>query len=227
MRARERGAEAGDEGWPLIPEVLGESTGLVDPLIVSFYSNPSRFDVKATIELDTVPARFWSRAATLLVGQGLYETGLSDMDARFRVFRRADGSMHFVRELYSGATRRVFDSDFVVRNFRGRPTFFEVFVDLGVDVEMEVKPLGDGGLSIRGANIYWRGIRLPSTALKVEFVSRLVHPAGERPSIRIEGNLLMQPDTRLGKFVMHGLFRRPERLGRIRYIALAPESASK
>jgi hypothetical protein len=219
MRSRERGAEASDEGWPLIPAVLGEEAGRVDPLIVRFYSNPSRFRVKATMELDTAPARFWSRLATLLVGQGLYETGLTDMDCRFRVFRRADGSMHFIRELYSASTRRVFDSDFVVRDFRGRPTFFEVFVDLGVDVEMSVRPTSDGGLAIRGANIYWRGVRLPSTALKVEFISKVENAPDGRQSLRIEGNLLMQPDTRLGRFVVHRLLRRPEKLGRIRYLA--------
>src|SRR5262249_21277678 len=101
IRARGRGTEAGSEGWPLIPAVLGEDAVRIHPLIVSFYSNPSRFKVKATIELDTVPARFWSMMATLLVGQGLYETGLTDMEGRFRVFKRADGSMHFIRELYS------------------------------------------------------------------------------------------------------------------------------
>jgi len=219
IRARERGAEASDEGWPLIQSVLGEEADRVDPLIVRFYSNPSRFLVRATMELDTAPARFWSRLATLLVGQGLYETGLTDMDARFRVFRRADGSMHFIRELYSATTRRVFDSDFVVRDFCGRPTFFEVFVDLGVDVEMSVRPTGDGGLSIKGANIYWRGLRLPSTALKVEFISKVDNSTGGRQLLLIEGNLLMQPATRLSRFVIHRLLRRPEKLGRIRYLA--------
>src|SRR5262249_4305348 len=189
MRARERGTEALGEGWPLISAVLGEEVACVDPLIVTFYSNPSRFRVKATIELDTVPARFWSMLATLLVGQGLYETGLTDMEARFRVFRRADGSMHFIRELYGTGSRRVFDSDFVVRDVQGRPTFFEVFVDLRIDVEMAVTPTGDGGLSIKGKNIYWRGIRLPSTALKVEFISRIEASPPGRPSIRIEGSL--------------------------------------
>lgn len=227
MRVRERGAEACSEGWPLISSVLAQDVVRVDPLIVSFYSNPSRFRVKATIELDTVPARFWSMTATLLVGQGLYETGLSDMEARFRVFKRADGSMHFIRELYSAGTRRVFDSDFVVRDLRGRPTLFEVFVDLGIDVEMSVRPLDDGGLSIKGVNIYFRGIRLPSTALKVEFISRVESSPDGRPLIRIEGSLLMQPDTRLGRFVIHRLLRRPEKLGRIAYLAEPALEASR
>src|SRR5215472_13933700 len=42
IRARDRGAEAGDDGWPLIQAVLGEEAASVDPLIVRFYSNPSR-----------------------------------------------------------------------------------------------------------------------------------------------------------------------------------------
>ena len=170
IRQRDRGCGASDEGWPLLAHVLGERVREVHPLIVRFYTNPAPFDVKASLRLNTIPAKFWSRLATLCVGQGLYESDRAEIDARFRVFRRADGSMHFVRELYCGGSFRVFDSDFIVRETSRGPTLFEVFADLGVDVEMEMTPLPDGGLSIRGRDVYLRGVRVPAFGLRVEFL---------------------------------------------------------
>jgi Domain of unknown function (DUF4166) len=165
-----------------------------------------------------VPARFWSFVATLLVGQGLYETQDAPFDARFRVFRREDGSMHFVRELYCRGVLRVFDSDFVVRRVDERPTLFEVFLDHGFTVEMDVTPLEGGGLSIRSRRITLRRWPLPSFGLQVEFQSRVVgeDSAGEG-ALAIEGNLRMAPRTGLGRILAHGLLRRPRDLGRIRY----------
>src|SRR3954465_836259 len=93
----------------------------------------------AWLELHTLPARFWSRFATFLVGQGLYECD-GEFEARFRVFQRRDGSMHFTREFDAGGVLRVFDSDFVVRSHRGKATLFEVFVDEGVEIAMRVTP---------------------------------------------------------------------------------------
>jgi hypothetical protein len=209
-------ADAGD-AWPLLAEVLGERVAEVHPLIVRFYSNPAAFDARAQLELRTVPARFWSFVATLLVGQGLYETQDAPFDARFQVFRREDGSMHFVRELYCRGALRVFDSDFVVRRVDGRPTLFEVFLDHGLMVEMDLTPLEGGGLSIRSRRVTLRRWPLPSFGLRVEFQSRVVlDPAGEC-ALAIEGTLRMAPRTRLGRFVAHGLLRRPRDLGRIRY----------
>ena len=119
MRARDRGSHEEQEGWPLLSEVLRERTTEVHPLILQFYQNPSRFRVRASVHFYTLPARIWSWLATLLVGQGLYENDLENIEARFRVFRRRDGSMHFLRELYCGETLRVFDSDFIVRSVNG------------------------------------------------------------------------------------------------------------
>jgi hypothetical protein len=223
VRARERGSLQSEDGWSLLEEVLGERVHDVHPMIVDFYTNPSRYAVKAALELKTLPAKFWSRLATLIVGQGLYESAEQEMDARFRVFRRKDGSMHFIRELYCGDTMRVFDSDFIVRQMNHRPTLFEVFVDLKVDVEMEVKPLAGGGLSIRGKQIYLRGLRLPATGIQVEFQSRVVasqNPSGEETErLCIDGHLMMQPRTRMGKFLAYKILRRPEQLACIHYIA--------
>jgi hypothetical protein len=209
-------AEAGD-AWPLLAEVLGDRVAEVHPLIVRFYSNPAAFDARVKLELRTLPARFWSFVATLLVGQGLYETQDTPFDARFRVFRREDGSMHFVRELYCRDALRVFDSDFVVRRVEERPTLFEVFVDHGLIVEMDVAPLTEGGLSIRSRRVTLRRWPLPSFGLRVEFRSRVVAEATGYDALTIEGDLRMEPRTRLGRLLAHGLLRRPRDLGRIRY----------
>jgi hypothetical protein len=171
------------------------------------------------VDLHTLPARLWSRVITVLIGQGPYEESGSEVDAQFRVFRRSDGSMHFLRELYMGETLRVFDSDFVVKTVNGLPTLFEVFVDKHIEVEMSVTPLPEGGLSIRGKNFYYRGTRLPCPGLRVEFQSRVVKDDNSRDMLNIEGRLLMQPDTGWGRLLMCRLLRRPEVLGTIRYVA--------
>ncbi|HEY6328615.1 MAG TPA: hypothetical protein VI756_04690 [Blastocatellia bacterium] len=220
LRQKERGRVAAEEGWPLLEQVLGDQVGQVDPAIVAFYTNPARHKVKASIKLHTTPARLWSWFATILIGQGLYESDMDDIDARFKIFRRADGSMHFVRELYCGTARRVFDSDFIVRGVNGHPAFFEVFVDLKLDVEMELRPLPGGGLSIRCRRLYFRGVRAPRFGLQVEFTSRTVTaPEGHR-IIRIEGKLLMEPGSRIGQLISYRLLRRPKLLGSIKYTAV-------
>jgi hypothetical protein len=213
-----RGRLAEGDTWPLLASVLGERVSEVDPLVVRFYSNPSRFDVTASLELRTWPARFFSFIATLVVGQGLYETSDAPFAARFRVFARTDGSMHFVRELYPDGTLRVFDSDFVVRTVNQRATLFEVFVEDRIDVQMAVEPVDHGGLSIRGTRIFYRGVRVPDMGLEVEFRSMALGDS-EPGTLRIEGHLRMRPKTWLGRLLVFGILRRPEELGCIRYSA--------
>ncbi len=220
VRLRDRGLVADDDAWPLLSEVLGDRVGEVDPAIVRFYGNPSRFPVRARLELHTLPARFWSRAATFLVGQGLYETPEGEIDARFRVYRRGDGSMHFVRELYLGEQLRVFDSDFVIRKLDGRPRLVEVFVDNGVEVEMAVEPLPGGGLVIRGERVRVRGVPVPRFGIVVEFRSRVE----DQHYLTIDGALLMRPTSRWGRFLAHSVLRRPEELGAIHYRIGPPSS---
>jgi hypothetical protein len=227
VRQRDRGRGVSDEGWPLLARVLGDRLREVHPLVVRFYENPAPFHVKAWLKLNTIPAKFWSRVATIFVGQGLYESNLEEIDARFRVFRRADGSMHFVRELYCGGSYRVFDSDFIVRETSDGPTLFEVFVDLGVDVEMAVAPLPGGGLSIRGARIYMHNVRVPSFGLQVEFQCHVILNEDGDEALKIDGRLLMRPQSAWGRFLAYRVLRRPEHLGSIHYLARALSAAEQ
>lgn len=210
VRERERGRRAETENWSLLETVLGARVSEIHPLIREFYANPSRFDVTATLKLETLPARIWSRLLTLLFGQGLFETNLQEIPARFRIFQRADGSMHFIRELFCEGKYRVFDSDFIVRDDK----LYEVFTDLNAAVEMHVKPLEDQGLSIEGTKILFYGRQMPSIGLTVEFQSR-----AHDETLKIDGRLTMQPKTKFGEFFAYKILRRPRDLGSIHYTA--------
>jgi hypothetical protein len=166
--------------------------------------------VTATLKLETLPARFWSRFLTFLFGQGLYETDLEEIPTRFRIFERADGSMHFVRELYCNGKYRIFDSDFVVRGGK----LYEVFTDLKASVEMRVETIENGSLLIQSRNFLLHGKRLPAIGLNVEFKSRV-----ENETLKIDGQLLMKPKTKFGTFFARKILRRPENLGSIHYVA--------
>ena len=210
IRERERGRRAETENWSLLETVLGENVSAIHPLIREFYANPSRFDVTATLKLETLPARIWSRLLTLLFGQGLFETNLQEIPARFRIFQRKDGSMHFIRELFCEGKYRVFDSDFVVRGGK----LYEVFTDLKASVEMHVEPLENEGLSIQGKRFLFHGRQMPSIGLTVEFQSRV-----ENEILKIDGRLMMRPATRFGRFFAYKILRRPQNLGSIHYTA--------
>jgi hypothetical protein len=95
--------------------------------------------------------------------------------------------MHFVRELYCDGALRVFDSDFVVRN----GTLSEVFVEHGLEVEMEVRALEQGGVSVRGRRVRWRGVPLPTFGLGVEFRAHPDEQGSE--GLDITGTLSIEP----------------------------------
>lgn len=215
LRLRERGAVAENVEWNLLEQVLGESVALVNPLIVDFYANPSRFDVTATLKLETMPARFWSRALTLLLGQGLYENNLHEIPARFRTFKRRDGSMHFVRELFCDGKYRVFDADFVVSGGK----LYEVFTDFKMRIEMHVSPIENGGLSIKSRRFLFHGRAVPTFGFKVDFQSRVEKDSEGNEILKVDGVLSMNPDTAIGAFVAHKILRRPKNLGSIHYTA--------
>lgn len=215
LRNRERGRVATDENWSLLETVLGKKVSEINPLIREFYANPSRFDVTATLKLETLPARFWSRSLTLLLGQGLYEKDLTEIPARFRIFRRRDGSMHFVRELFCDDKYRVFDADFVVRDGK----LYEIFTDLKVAIEMSVEPFGGDGLSIKSRRVLFHGISMPTIGLKVDFQSRVEKDKKQKELLKADGFLFMQPDTKFGRFLAFRILRRPKSLGSIHYTA--------
>lgn len=216
VRLAQRGRTASSEdAWELIAEVVGPRTREVSPDVVRFYENPSRYSVQAWLTLHTLSARVLSFVAARLTGQGLYETTVP-RDARFRVFRRADGSMHFVRELYCSTQLRVFDSDFVVRRGPdGAPVLAEVFPEQSTVVEMETRPLPRGGLSIRGKRVRFHGWVVPTFGLDVGFVCM---PRGDGV-VAIDGHLRLRPKSGVGRFVLRTLLRRPEALGCIHYVA--------
>jgi hypothetical protein len=217
VKAAARGVEPSDASWPLLQEALGARISEVHSLIVAFYSNPARFHARVSVHFSTLPARIGSMAATLMLGQGLYEAHLEDIETRFRAFRRADGSLHFVRELYCQGKLRGFDSDFIIRTLDGSPRLFEVFDDLKISIPMKMEPASDGGLMISGGDIFYRGVRLPSLGFHVQFCSSVMERGGQ-PEIRIEGKLLMQPRSSVGRFLVRTLLRRPEELGGITYV---------
>lgn len=215
IRNRERGRIAEIENWALLDAILGDRIGALNPLIREFYANPSRFDATATLKLETLPLRFWSRSLTLLLGQGLYEEDLNEIPARFRIFERKDGSMHFVRELFCDGKYRVFDADFVVRDGK----LYEVFTDLKVAIEMSVEPFGGDGLSIKSRRVLFRGFSMPTAGIKVDFQSRVEKDENGNELLKVEGLLFMRPETRLGAFFAHKILRRPKNLGSISYKA--------
>ncbi|MCC7421643.1 MAG: hypothetical protein IT428_15280 [Planctomycetaceae bacterium] len=218
LRIQNRGVCCPEVDWPILETLLGPDVDRIHPLIVKFYRNPGRFHAEASLEIRTLPLMFYSRMAALLLGQGLYEEGSGTFPARLRVFRRDDGSMHFVRELYCGRSLRVFDSDFVLRSGERETQFVEVFGDLRIDVVLDAEVRPDGGVAVVGRDIYWRSIRLPRTALRIDFSSRVeVAPSGQE-RIRVVGTLDIAPRTRLGRFLMHSVLRRPRRLGQITYL---------
>jgi len=217
VKARDRGSEHSDASWPLLEQGLGSRIHDVHPLIVQFYSNPARFSADVNVRFCTLPARLGSIAATLILGQGLYEARQEKIDSRFRAFRRQDGSLHFVREFYCAGNLRCFDSDFVIRELNGEPHLFEIFSDLTLAVVMKMEPLPDGGLLIRGEQIFYRGIRLPSFGLQVEFCSR-VKEERNQPILDIEGKLLMRAGSGFQEFLLRRILRRPEELAAIRYL---------
>jgi hypothetical protein len=190
VRSLHRGQQVGPtDGWPLLATTLGEDVAQVDPRVVRFYSNPGAYAVRASVELRSWGARLFAWLATQVLGQGVFECGERPFPARFRTFRRTDGSMHFVRELYCDGALRVFDSDFVVRD----GTLSEVFVEHGLEVEMEVRALEHGGVSVRGRRVRWRGLPLPTFGLGVEF--RAVPDERGSESLDITGTLSLASGT--------------------------------
>ncbi|QSQ11938.1 DUF4166 domain-containing protein [Myxococcus landrumensis] len=181
--------------WPLLASALGPEVARVDPRVRRFYANPGAWNTRASVAFSSLPARMMAWVATRLFGQGLFEQGPCTFPGRFRTFRRADGSMHFIRELYCDGVLRRFDSDFIVRGGR----LHEVFVEQGLDLELDVSVLEDGGIRLRGGTLRWHGLRLPPFGRGVEF---RIHPApDDAERVDIIGTLGRGPvpETPLGR----------------------------
>nr|BDT30353.1 DUF4166 domain-containing protein [Myxococcus sp. MH1] len=153
------------DAWSLLASAMGPEVSRVDERVIRFYANPGAWNVRASVTFSSRTARVLAWVATRLSGQGLFEHGARTFPGRFRTFRRADGSMHFVRELYCDGALRSFDSDFVLRGNQ----LHEVFVEHGLDLALDVSVLDDGGIRLRGGTLRWHGLVLPPVGRGVEF----------------------------------------------------------
>jgi hypothetical protein len=222
IRRRARGAEAaGGAGWSLSPAlaaVLGPSVLRLEPRVADFFDRMGAWKLTASVHLYHRVGRWAAAFGTLLVGQGMYEQDLEEVDARFRLFRREDGSLHFMREFWCADEIRVFDSDFVVRDVDGRPTILEIFSDMGVAARMRTEVLPDGGLAMTVIGLFVRGIPIGVGPARVAFETR---PEPDRLLVR--GTLDLAPGSALSRWWWHRVMGLPARIGEIRYFAVPRE----
>ncbi|MCO4745461.1 MAG: hypothetical protein KC912_11785 [Proteobacteria bacterium] len=228
VRRRARGAERQGQAWSLIPhlrEVLGEETAKLHPTVVRLFERMDTFEMSARVHLESklglpVLARF----ATVLLGQGMYESHLEDVPARFRLFKRDDGSIHFVREFWCEDAVRVFDSDFVVRKVDGHAELVEVFQDLRVGARMRTEVLADGGLSMTVIGLWVRGLYRRPGPFVVCFTTR---PTDDG-QLHVLGEMRLQPANAIQRFWYTRVLRLPDRPGFIEYTAVPtkPSEAS-
>ncbi|HHO49310.1 MAG TPA: hypothetical protein ENK18_00165 [Deltaproteobacteria bacterium] len=218
LARRQRGAEGPGAAWSLSPSlerVLGPRLEQMDPTVHALFSSMDRFTMTASVHLHHRLTTWMAWLATLLVGQGMYEESLEQVPARFRLFRRDDGSLHFVREFWCDEAVRVFDSDFVVRWIDGQPTLLEVFQQLGIAAQMRTEVLDDGGVSMTIVRLFIRGVPVGVGPARVCFETR-PHAPGQ---LQVVGVLELAPRTASVRWVLRRLLRLPERLGEIRYLA--------
>lgn len=222
QRRRSRGAEHPETAWSLSPslqQVLGPGIAQLDPGVHALFASMDRFSMTASVHLHHRMTTWLAWLATLLVGQGMYEESLEQVPARFRLFRRDDGSMHFVREFWCDEAVREFDSDFVVREVDGQPTLLEVFQELGVAAQMRTEILEDGGLSMTIERLFVRGLPVGVGPARVCFETR-PHGPGQ---LQVIGVLELHPRSATMRWLLRHLLGLPERLGEIRYLATASE----
>lgn len=218
IKRTSRGAAAPRGVWSLRPaldEVLGDEAARLHPLVERMFDRMADFRMTASVHLHHGLGSWVAWAAVLLVGQGMYEQDLDEVDARFDLFRRDDGSMHFVREFWCADAIRVFDSDFLVREVEGRRVFVEQFSDLGLAAQMHTERLEDGGLAMTIVRVFVRGVPVGVGPFYVRFETRPV--AEDR--LAVEGVCDLRATSRLSRWFWHRLLRLPERLGAIRYAA--------
>jgi len=175
VSSRDRGALRANDRWDLIARALGPAAASVQPAVLRFYANPSSDDVRALLRFDSAGARILCGLATRIFGQGLVESAPSRV--RFRAYSRPHATrgyrgtrgMHFVRELCAGEHRRVFDSEFLLRDGR----LYEAFSFPRVEVELSPSVSPSGGLVLESRRVTWRGLPLPTLGFRVRFEASL------------------------------------------------------
>ncbi|NCG18738.1 MAG: hypothetical protein GWP91_06975 [Rhodobacterales bacterium] len=192
LRLRARGRIANADQWPLLESVLGDRALEVHPTLRRFYNNPSSWDARAAFSCPNVLVRIILSVVQRLTGQGLSESREGNTwPARFHVFSREDGTMHFVREIDCDDQLRVFDSDFAPgQTVDGTPAVVETFPELGVRVPLVPRLLHNGDLVLGANQVVWRGIALPAW-VRVAFQG---HVVGER-SLTFSGTANLRIET--------------------------------
>ncbi|MEZ4241483.1 MAG: hypothetical protein R3F59_36105 [Myxococcota bacterium] len=222
VRRRARGAAPPPgSAWSLAPAlaaVTGDDHHRIEPRVADFFDRMDAWRTTASVHLYHRAGRWAAALGTLLVGQGMDEEDLVEVDARFRLFRRDDGSLHFVREFWCADAVRVFDSDFVVRDVDGQPTILEVFQDLGVAARMRTTVEADGGVTMAVVGLFVRGVPLGVGPVRVCFTTR---PEPER--LVVQGTLDLAPARPWSRWFWHRLLGLPARVGEIRYYAVPRE----
>lgn len=221
IRLKARGRIAEGDRWPLIQNTLGDDATVVHPGLVRFYENPGAWDCTATLECHGRLTRWTLDAVRRVTRQGLAEVTLDrPWPARFRTFRRADGTMHFIREIWVDGVLRVFDSDFGIgRDLQGRPAVIEHFPDLDITVPLRPEVQEGDGLSMVGRRQLWRGWRLPR-AVVVRFDGR----SREGGALFFEGRAILDEHALLGR--LGRWFGLPPVLGVLRYRAVPAQHRS-
>jgi hypothetical protein len=200
---------------PSLRAVLGEEVEALHPDVRALFASMDRFQMRISVRLHHALGRWAAWAGALLMGQGMYESHLDEVPGRFRLFRREDGSLHFVREFWCEDAVRVFDSDFVVREVGGGATLLEVFQELGVAARMRTERTATGGLSMTVVGLHLRGVPVGVGPFRVRFTSE---PGGDG-AVDVHGALDLLPRGLLDRWFFGRLLRLPERVGEIRYRA--------
>ncbi len=219
VRRRTRGAERPGAAWSLIPSMrraIGDEVDRLHPDVFDMFDRMHAWSMTARVDLHHVVGSLAAYFAALLVGQGMYEEHLDDVPARFRLFRRDDGSLHFVREFWCADAVRVFDSDFVVRQVDGKDTLVEVFQDLGVGAVMRTEVLPDGGLSMTVVRLFIRGVSQGVGPFRVCFETR----PRDDGAVDVTGVLDLQPRNALERWWLRSGMGLPDRVGEISYRAV-------
>lgn len=223
-RHSSRGAMHPDATWSLVPsldKVLGPATATLHPQVHRMFDRMDTFEMTASVDLHHRIGHALAWVGTLLVGQGMYEEHLEEVSARFRLFKREDGSLHFVREFWCVDDIRVFDSDFVVRDVDGAAAILEVFQEIGVAAVMNTEVMDDGGLSMTIVSLFVRGVPMGIGPIHIRFTTR---PDGDR-ALDVRGVLELRPRNAFERWVFHSAMGLPPLVGEIAYRAVPRNDA--